>query len=436
MIPVEDWAEIRRLHRAEGLSARAVARQLGISRNTVLRALASDRPPQYRRAVKGSAVDAVEPAVRELLRQTPTMPVTVIAERIGWERGLTILRDRVRELRPAYLPVDPVSRTVYQPGELAQCDLWFPPVDIPLGYGQSGRPPVLVIVSGYSRVITARMLPSRQTGDLIDGHWRLLAKGWQAIPRMLVWDNEAGIGKGKLTSQFAAFAGLLAVRVHLCRPRDPEAKGLVERANGYLETSFLPGRTFSGPDDFNTQLAGWLQIANRRIHRVIAARPADRWDADRARMLPVPPITPPHWWRFTARIGRDHYIRVDTCDYSVHPRAIGHRVTVRADNQEITVTLTDIPGTSTGPGAGAVVARHPRCWARHQTLTDPGHAQAARLLRGEIWHQQAARAATARRALALAPDNLGVEVEQRELDSYDRMFTLIEGGAGNEERDT
>ncbi|MFB7328739.1 hypothetical protein ACFC0E_39675, partial [Streptomyces sp. NPDC056190] len=61
------------------------------------------------------------------------------------------------------------ARTVYEPGELAQCDLWFPPVDVPLCYGQSGRPPVLVIVSGYSRVITARMLPSRQTGDLIDG---------------------------------------------------------------------------------------------------------------------------------------------------------------------------------------------------------------------------------------------------------------------------
>ncbi|GAA3368747.1 hypothetical protein GCM10020367_08350 [Streptomyces sannanensis] len=140
MIHVEDWAEIRRLHRTEGLSARAVARQLGISRSTVLRAVASNRPPAYQRAPKGSAVDAVEPAIRELSKQTPTMPVTVIAERIGWERGLTILRERVRELRPAYLPVDPVSRTGYEPGELAQCDLWFPPVDIPLGYADTRGP--------------------------------------------------------------------------------------------------------------------------------------------------------------------------------------------------------------------------------------------------------------------------------------------------------
>jgi transposase len=424
VIQVEDWAEIRRLHRADGLSARAVARQLGISRGTVLRALASDRPPQYRRAARGSAVDAVEPAVRELLRQTPTMPVTVIAERIGWERGLTILRERVRELRAGYLPPDPVSRTVYQPGELAQCDLWFPDADIPLGYGQCGRPPVLVVVAGYSRVICARMLPSRTTGDLIDGHWRLLADGWGAVPKTLVWDNEPGIGKGKLTSEFAAFAGLLAVRVHLCRPRDPEAKGLVERANGYLETSFLPGRVFTGPNDFNAQLAGWLTIANRRHHRSIDARPTDRWETDRAAMLHIPPVTPPHWWRFHTRIGRDHYIRVDTCDYSVHPRAIGRTVMVRADTEEVTV----IAGND-------LVARHPRCWARHQSLTDPEHAAAARALRGEAIHQQAAHAATAR-AAALAPDSLGIEVEQRELGTYDRMFTLIEGGAGKDQEET
>ncbi|WP_316784822.1 IS21 family transposase [Streptomyces sasae] len=417
MIHVEDWAEIRRLHRAEQMPIRAIARHLGISKNTVKRALASDRPPKYERPLKGSAVDAVEGQIRELLKQTPTMPATVIAERIGWDRGITILKERVRELRPAYLPADPVSRTVYRPGELAQCDLWFPDVDIPLGYGQSGRPPVLVIVSGYSRVIAARMLPSRTTGDLIDGHWRLLT-GWGAVPKMLVWDNEAGVGRGRPTSQFAAFAGLLATKIYLCRPRDPEAKGLVERANGYLETSYLPGRTFTGPDDFNTQLSAWLAVANRRLHRTLAARPAERWEADRAGMLTLPPVGPPAWWKFQTRIGRDHYIRVDTCDYSVHPRAIGKLVVVRSDTEEVTVLAGE-----------EVVARHARCWARHQTITDPEHAAASARMRGDFRHQQAARARDRRlAATGTGPPQL-VEVEQRELGSYDRMFTLIEGGA-------
>ena len=100
MLTVEDWAEIRRLHRAEGMPIKAIARTLGISRNTVRAALASDGPPRYERTPAGSAVDAFEPRIRELLQAYPTMPATVIAERAGWDRGLTVLKDRVRELRP------------------------------------------------------------------------------------------------------------------------------------------------------------------------------------------------------------------------------------------------------------------------------------------------------------------------------------------------
>ena len=87
MLSVEDWAEIRRLHRAEGLAIKLIARTLGISRNTVRAAIASDGPPKYERKSAGSVVDAFEPRIREQLRACPTMPATVIAERIGWERG-------------------------------------------------------------------------------------------------------------------------------------------------------------------------------------------------------------------------------------------------------------------------------------------------------------------------------------------------------------
>src|SRR3954453_11131411 len=96
---VEDWAEVRRLHRSEGKAIKAIARELGISRNAVRRALARDTAPRYVRASRGSRVDAVEPQIRQLLKATPTMPATVIAERIGWQHGLTVLKDRVRVLR-------------------------------------------------------------------------------------------------------------------------------------------------------------------------------------------------------------------------------------------------------------------------------------------------------------------------------------------------
>ena len=92
MLSVEDWAEIRRLYRSEGVSISEVARLMGISRNTVKAALAAAGPPKYERVPAGSVVDEFEPRIRELLRSIPTMPATVIAERVGWSRSLMILR--------------------------------------------------------------------------------------------------------------------------------------------------------------------------------------------------------------------------------------------------------------------------------------------------------------------------------------------------------
>ncbi len=111
MLRVEDWAEIRRLHRSEQVPIRVIARHLGISKNTVKKALASDEPPMYQRPAKGSIVDAVEPQIRELFRAFPDMPSTVIRERIGWTRSRTVLSDRIAELRPLFRVPDPARGT-------------------------------------------------------------------------------------------------------------------------------------------------------------------------------------------------------------------------------------------------------------------------------------------------------------------------------------
>ena len=198
-----------------------------------------------------------------------------------------------------------------------------------------------------------------------------------------MWDNESAVGSWRggrpvLTEAMNAFRGTLGIKVIQCRPADPEAKGLVERANGYLETSFLPGRGFSGPAEFNSQLAEWLERANQRRHRRLNCRPSERWAADRAAMLELPPVAPVTGWRSTTRLPRDHYVRLDGNDYSVHPTAVGRRVQVSAGLDEMVATCDDLE-----------VARHARCWAAHQSITDPAHRAAAQALRAwlERWSE-------------------------------------------------
>ena len=410
VLSVEDWAEIRRLHRAERMPVKVIARVLGCSKNTVKKALAANQPPGYRRRSRGSVVDASEPRIRELLQACPTMPATVIAERIEWPYSIRTLSTRVAELRPIYVPPDPASRTSYLTGEIAQCDFWFPPIRLPVGFGQTRTAtqlPVLTMITGYARWASGLLVPTRRAEDLYGGWWRLIEQ-LGAVPRVLVWDGEAAVGRWRprqpeLTAACQGFRGVLGAKVIICKPADPEAKGGIERLHDYLERSFLPGRSFGSPADFNSQLQAWLQLANRRHKRSLGCAPADRIVADKAAMLSLPPVPPATGWEHTLRLPRDHYVRLDSNDYSVHPSAVGRRVLVRADMDRVRVWCD-----------GGLVADHERIWARHQTISDPAHVNAAQLLRQQ--------------RLALVPPATETEVEQRRLADYDSALGVADGG--------
>jgi len=344
--------------------------------------------------------------VRHLLATTPDMPATVLAERVGWTGSITWFRDNVRRLRCEHRLVDPSDRLTWLPGDAAQCDLWFPPKKIPLEDGSKTLLPVMVITAAHSRFMVGQMIPTRHTADLLLGMWELLQQLGR-VPRRLIWDNESGIGRGKRHAEgVRAFTGTLATTLQRLKPYDPESKGIVERRNGFFETSFMPGRDFSSPGDFNAQFAEWLTKANARIVRTIKTRPVDRLEADRAAMLPLPPLAPTVGWVNRVRLGRDYYVRLGSCDYSVDPAVIGRFVDVAADLARVEVRHE-----------GRLVALHDRAWARSMTITDPAHLATAKVLR-ELYQQPRP-----------APDPHD-EGMVRDLSDYDRAFGLTDGLTG------
>jgi hypothetical protein len=262
------------------------------------------------------------------------------------------------------------------------------------------------MVTGYSRWLSGILIPSRRAEDLFAGWWRLIA-GLEAVPRTLVWDGEGAIGrwrggKTELTTDCQGFRGVLGTKVIVLKPREPEHKGIVERAHDYLERSFLPGRTFAGPEDFNAQLQGWLAMVNTRRRRALGCAPSDRIAADRHAMVALPPIPPATGWRSSTRLARDHYVRLDSNDYSVHPAVIGRRIEVIADLHRVRAFCD-----------GRSVADHPRAWAKHQTISDPEHVAAAKLLRG--------------RRIGLVRPAPQPEVEIRCLADYDEALGVDDG---------
>ena len=367
MVSVEQWAEVRRLHFVEGLGVREIRRRTGLHRETIRRALRSSVPPRYARPARASKLDGFREQIHRLLDEDPEIESQRIRELLaarGYAGAKTITDDYVREVRPFYLARRTFQRTEYTPGDVLQLDLWQPKVAIPVGYGQTRKGYVVVGALGYSRVGAGALVFSKEAPDVLWGMWRCLGR-IGGLPRRLVVDREGCLhaGGGRPTDAFAGFCGRLAVGWKILDAGDCQAKGVVERFQGFMETSFEPGRGFANELDFQDQLDGWFdERANVRVHRTLRERPLDRLEREPLRALPEP--GPELERRFVVRVPAQPYVRVDRNDYSLDPELVGRRVEVRVSQREVCAVALD---------SGVLAACHRRVFAAHQQLTDPAH---------------------------------------------------------------
>jgi hypothetical protein len=222
------------------------------------------------------------------------------------------------------------------------------------------------MITGYSRWLSAILIPSMRAEDVFAGWWELIIR-LGAVPRKSIWHGGTAIGRqvGEetlLTPECGSFCRFLSTEVVISRPGTSAATSLIESAHAYLEQSFLRDRVFNSPQDFNAQLNDWLGAVNKRDRRATNYSPAALIAHEREAMLQLPPIPPTTGWRQSIRVAKHPFIHFDYNRYRI-PSYIGDRtVDVLADLNRVQVLC-----------GGALVAEYSRAWARGQTIPDLSH---------------------------------------------------------------
>lgn len=374
MIKVEDWAEIRRLYKVEGMSKRAISRRLGLHRNTIRRALASEEPLRYKRGKRKSVLDPYKAKIHAILSEDHEISgvrIYEILQQEGYPGKISILRDYLQEARSEYKPREVYIRMVYQPGEYAQIDWGEMPGKVMWG-GHQCKVYVFVMILCYSRLMYIEFSLSSGLYDLLRCHQNAI-QYFGGIPKICVYDNMKSVVKKRRGKEvtynetFEQFAGYYTFRPLACWPGSPNQKGVVERPIDYIKKNFWAGRSFADVQDLNNQGRKWLQkTANRRCHRTTRQSPIDHFQEERGYLLKMPAEPFDTDWILYPVVSKDCVIRVQTNDYSV-PWKIAQRhrrIEVRVDDCWVRACLE-----------GKEVVRHVRSYGKHQQILDPKHYQ-------------------------------------------------------------
>ena len=275
----------------QGLSKAEIARQLGISRDTIHRMIRNGDlqrdPREVRYGPRPPVMTKLDPfkaIVQARLTEFPELTATRLLDEIraaGYTGGITQLRDHVRGIRPQPVP-EPVVRFETAPAHQGQVD--FAHFRFPWGV----RYALLVILS-YSRLLWLRFYRRQDLGTLLEGLETAFAF-FGGVPRELLFDQMRSVivrdlrpegGRLVENAEFLRFCAHWSFRARACRPYRAQTKGKIERPIRYVRESFVYGRAFAGDADLNAQGEHWLEtVANLRQHRTTGERPTERFLRD------------------------------------------------------------------------------------------------------------------------------------------------------------
>ncbi len=374
--------EIHRLADA-GLSHRQIAKRLKLSRLTVKKYLKN--PQQLSdcgNSRRASKLDPYLDLIDEFLQEQPDVRAPVVLQRLrdkGFDGQITIVRDCLRQKRNNLNKPQAFIRFESLPGEQIQVD-WGHFGS--LAYGNTKRKLYAMIMTEcYSRMIFIRFMHSQKQESL----HQALMDGFiffGGSPEEIVVDNMLTavierVGKIiRFNDAFLDFLRPLKINPIACNQRAPWEKGKVENGVGYVRTNFWPLRSFTALEDVQPQADHWRDtIANIRVHGTTGDLPIDRFSQVQLRPLPV--ILPDLREICQLKVYKDFIVKFDANTYTVPPRMIGKRVTVKADPKTVTIYYKD-----------KKIATHDRCWQRKKRIENPVHVQQVEKVKKQLWRDR------------------------------------------------
>jgi transposase len=341
-----------------GMSNREIARDLGISRNTVSKLLRTTRLTDHRKRKRGSKLDPYRDRIRELIHQHNLSSVRILEEirKIGYNGGYTILKEYCRELRKDRR-IQAVYRYETDPGKQSQVDFGeFGHMDID---GKSRKLYAFSMILGYSRMRYVEFTTDISTENVIRMHLNAFSF-YGGFTDTILYDNMKQVvidrkiraSESRFNQKFMDFAEYYGIVIRLCYPYRPETKGKIENTIKYVRYNFWSGRTFESLSDINAQCREWLQKVNSQIHGTTHEIPAERLKKETLNPLSSVPAYMTRKEEIR-KVSRDCYISYKGNRYSVpwkyagrECRIIEESATLRIEIDSSIVAVHEIlPGT-------------------------------------------------------------------------------------------
>jgi len=393
MIDYETYAKIHHLQAHERMTATQIARELSLDSRTVTYWLEQPRFRARQPAARTSKLDAYKPAIKRLLAQHPFTAVQIF-QRLreqGYDGGVSILRDYLREVRPRRAPA--FLTLAFAPGEAAQVD-WGQFGNVNVGNTRR-RLSFFVMVLCYSRLMYVEFTVSQTMEHFLGCHLNAFRYFGSRVPKKVMVDNLKSAVLQRLTGEapvfnprYLDFARHQGFEIVPCNVAQGQEKGRVEAGVGYVKKNLLAGLEISDFSVLGPAARTWLdEVANVRIHGETRRRPVDLFAEEQDHLQPMATTPCDIGTVHTLRASNRFRVTFEANRYSVPAEYASQRLTLKAYPERVCIYAGE-----------QLIARHARSYDRHRDFEDPDHPRAL------LAERRNARAHKAlQRFLALSP---------------------------------